>query len=99
MPPSTKTEADHPSGADADLGRLADELDRRGLRAPAALLLDAHRPLLPLLRQVGIFSGPLIGPLIGARRMAGLQRLLDEPRAFEELISRLEAPDNLRGET
>ena len=53
-------------------GRLADELGRRGLRAPAALLLDAHRPLLPLLRQVGIFSGPLIGPLIGVRRMAGL---------------------------
>jgi hypothetical protein len=76
-----------------DAGRLADELGRRGLRAPAALLLDAHRPLLPLLRQVGIFSGPLIGPLIGVRRMAGLQRLLDEPRAYDELISRLEGPD------
>ena len=93
MPPPTKTEVDHPSEADADLGRLAAELNRRGLRAPAALLLDAHRPLLPLLRQVGIFGGPLIGPLIGARRLAGLQRLLDEPQAFEQLISRLEGPD------
>ena len=90
MPPLTKTEADRSSGTDADVGRLADELDRRGLSAPAALLLDAHRPLLPLLRQVGTFSAPLIGPLIGARRMAGLQRLLDEPRAFDLLISRLE---------
>lgn len=90
MPPPTKTEADQSSGTDADVGRLADELDRRGLSAPAALLLDAHRPLLPLLSQVGTFSAPLIGPLIGARRMAGLQRLLDEPRAFDLLISRLE---------
>ncbi len=89
MPPLTKTEDDQSAGTDADLVRLADELRRRGLTAPAALLLDAHRPLLPLLRQVGIFSGPLIGPLIGVRRMAGLQRLLDEPPALDRLISRL----------
>jgi len=89
MPPLTTTEADQPDGIDADVGRLADELDRRGLNVPAAILLDAHRPLLPLLRQVGIFSGPLIGPLIGVRRMAGLQRLLEEPRAFDRLIVRL----------
>jgi hypothetical protein len=90
MPPLTTTEADQPGGTDADLGRLPDELRRRGLAAPAALLLDAHRPLLPLLRQVGIFSSPLIGSLIGVRRMAGLQRLLDESHAFDRLISRLE---------
>jgi len=89
MPPLTKTEAAQPDRTAADVGRLADELDRRGLSAPAAMLLEAHRPLLPLLRQAGIFSGPLIGPLIGARRMAGLQRLLDEPGAFERLVARL----------
>lgn len=93
MPPMTKTELDQINGPDADVGPLVDELDRRGLRAPAALLLEAHRPFLPLLRQLGIFGGPLIGPLIGSRRMAGLQRLLGDPGAFDRLVAGLERGD------
>ena len=33
--------------------RIADELGRRGLTAPARLLLDAHLPLAPLLSDAG----------------------------------------------
>ena len=33
--------------------RIANELERRGLGTPARLLLDAHRPLAPLLRDAG----------------------------------------------
>lgn len=68
---------------------LSRELDRRGLAAPAAILLDAHRPLLPLLRQAVIFLGPLAAPVIGQRWFGALRRALDDPDAYERLSSRL----------
>ena len=68
---------------------LADELERRGIDAPAAILLDAHRPLLPLLRQGAIFLGPLLSPLLGPRRHADLRRALDDAGAYDRLLARL----------
>jgi hypothetical protein len=76
-----------PTKTDADL--LADELDRRGLSAPAALLIDAHRPLIPLMRQGAIFAGPLLGSLFGRGRVASLLRHLEEPDAIDRLLARL----------
>jgi hypothetical protein len=67
---------------------LADELRRRGLAAPARLLLDAHRPLRPLLSQAGTFLSPLLRPLLG-RRASVLQATLDEPGVYDRLIDRL----------
>lgn len=71
----------------ADL--LADELERRGIGGPAAILLDAHRPLLPLIRQGAIFLGPLLGTLLGPRRHGILRRAVDDPAAYEQLTARL----------
>jgi hypothetical protein len=68
--------------------RLTEALQRRGLAAPARLLLDAHRPLRPLLAEVGAFLGPLLRPLIGGRS-AALQATLDDPDRYEDLIERL----------
>lgn len=67
---------------------LADELRRRGLAAPARLLLDAHRPLRPLLSQAGTFLSPLLLPLFG-RRTDALLATLDDPSAYDRLIDRL----------
>jgi hypothetical protein len=67
---------------------LAEELERRGVAAPARLLLDAHRPLRPLLAQAGIFLGPLAGPLLG-RRFAELQGTLEDDAAYDRLVARL----------
>jgi hypothetical protein len=67
---------------------LADTLRRRGLAAPARLLLDAHRPLLPLLAEAGAFLGPLLRPVLG-RRYGAVQEILDDPQRFEELIEGL----------
>ena len=67
---------------------LADELRRRGLAAPACLLLDAHRPLRPLLSQAGTFLSPLLLPLFG-HRAGALLATLDEPGAYDRLIDRL----------
>ena len=71
----------------ADL--LADELERRGVGAPAAILLDAHRPLLPLIRQGAIFLGPLLGPLLGPRRHGILSHAIHDPATYERLAARL----------
>ena len=70
---------------------LADELARRGVGAPAALLMDAHRPLLPLLRQGVIFLGPLLGPLLGPRRFETLRGAVDDPAAYDRIAARLGA--------
>ena len=71
----------------ADL--LADELERRGIGAPAAILLDAHRPLLPLIRQGAIFLGPLLSPLLGPRRHGILRQAIHDPATYERLTARL----------
>lgn len=71
----------------ADL--LADELERRGVGAPAAILLDAHRPLLPLIRQGAIFLGPLLGQLLGPRRHGILRQAIQDPATYERLAARL----------
>ncbi len=71
----------------ADL--LAAELERRGVGAPAAILLDAHRPLLPLIRQGAIFLGPLLGTLLGARRHGILRRAIHDPATYERLTAAL----------
>ena len=68
---------------------LADELDRRGVGGPAAILLDAHRPLLPLIRQGAIFLGPLLGPLLGPRRHRILRQAIHDPATYERLTARL----------
>jgi hypothetical protein len=67
---------------------LADELDQRGIAGPAAILLDAHQPLLPLLRQGAIFLGPILGPILGAR-FGMLRRVLDDPVSYERLADRV----------
>jgi hypothetical protein len=70
---------------------LADELERRGIGGPAAILLDAHRPLLPLIRQGAIFLGPLLSPLLGPRRYEILRRAIHDPATYERLAARLAA--------
>jgi hypothetical protein len=72
---------------------LAAQLRRRGLAAPAHLLLEAHRPLRPLLSSVAAFLSPISRPLIG-RHADSVQMLLDDDAAYERLIRRLEPGEN-----
>ena len=69
--------------------RLADELELHGIGAPAAILLDAHRPLLPLLGQGAIFLAPLLRPLLGRRSRGDLRRILEDPETYDRLVARL----------
>lgn len=70
--------------------RLAAGLRRRGLDAPARLLADAHRPLAPLLGDLGA----AIGPLLGAVGMGGTARMLSEERPLDALIEALDAGED-----
>lgn len=67
---------------------LAKALHRRGLGAPARLLLDAHRPLRPLLAELSAFMDPLLGSLLG-RHYARTRRVLDDPDAYDAIIEEL----------
>ncbi|TMB49993.1 MAG: hypothetical protein E6J50_06780 [Chloroflexi bacterium] len=68
---------------------FAEALRRRGLAAPARLLLDAHRPLRPLLAETGVFLSPVLRPLLGHRYRA-VQDLLEHDTTYDQLIESLD---------
>ena len=67
---------------------IAAELRRRGLGPPALLLLEAHRPLRPLLSSLSLFLQPLSRPFLGTRADA-VQQTLDDDEGYEALLERL----------
>ena len=69
---------------------VADELDRRGLAAPGRLLADAHRPLAPLIADLGAALGPLARAVAGDRA-APVLRWLEEPDALDQVVEALDA--------
>lgn len=73
-------------------GEIARGLDRRGLSALARLLLEAHRPLRPLLAETAAFLSPLARPLLG-RRFITVTDILDHDAGYDELIDALDRDD------
>jgi hypothetical protein len=67
---------------------LAAEIRRRGLTAPARLLLEAHRPLRPLLDDLATFLSPILGPVLG-QRSAQLSTALQDDAAIDQLLEEL----------
>ena len=74
---------------------LATELRRRGLDAPALLLLEAHRPLRPLLSNLAIFLSPVVRS-VRSRALDGLARGLASDEAYDGLVRELEEPEGGR---
>lgn len=74
--------------ADA-LGRAADALARRGMAAPARILLEAHRPLRPLMTESVVFLAPVLRPLLGSR-YAGWLQILARDDDYDALIEALD---------
>jgi hypothetical protein len=75
--------------------RLAEELDRRGLAVPARMLADAHRPLSPLLADLGAALGPLTRAVAG-RRGEAVARWLEGGDALDEVVQALDAQGERR---
>lgn len=70
--------------------RLAARLDRRGLGEPARVLIDAHRPLAPLLSNLGAAIAPFLRLWPGGRGPEVAAFAADE-RALDHLLDALEA--------
>jgi hypothetical protein len=75
--------------SDERSGALASELRRRGLDVPALLLLDAHRPLRPLLADLAVFLSPISRPFAG-RVVRELTVGVQSDEAYDRLIGALE---------
>lgn len=82
--------------SDADLRGLAGELHRRGLAAPARLLLDIHRPFRPILGDIATVLGPAFRPLLGSR-VSAVDAVLDDDEAYGRLLSELASDDEPHG--
>ena len=81
-----------PSVAEQALaGRLAEELNRRGMTLPAVVLLEAFRPLGSLAAQGLRFSHPWFAAILQADGLKQLAGLLERPGAVDWLIDRLQA--------
>jgi hypothetical protein len=70
--------------------QLAEELDRRGLAAPARLLADAHRPLAPLLANLAAALGPLTRA-VGGERAAVVARWLEGADPLDDVVQALDS--------
>lgn len=68
---------------------VAEQLERRGLAAPARLLADAHRPLGPLLADLGVAIGPL-ARVLGGGTVGPVTRWLEDPDALDRLVVALD---------
>lgn len=77
--------------------RVAEALERRGLGAPARLLLEAHLPLAPLISDAGAALGPLLGA-VGGRPAGVLRELLDDGAGMERLVAELDALETRHAE-
>jgi hypothetical protein len=75
--------------------RIAAALNRRGLAAPARLLVAAHLPLAPLLADAGAAIGPILGA-VGGGAVRDLRSLVEDADGMERLVAALdefEEPD------
>ena len=65
-------------------------IERKDLQAPAAAILEMHRPLMPLAWSVAMLAGGVLAPLFGADYYQKIQALRD-PEFLDRLLARLEA--------
>ena len=60
----------------------------RGLAVPATVLLEMHRPLMPLAWSAAMLVGPFLAPLWGPDYYQRIEALRD-PRTLDRVLARL----------
>jgi hypothetical protein len=80
------------SGAQQDLliDRLAQQISRWGLTAPAILFLEANKPLSMIASQALLFFQPLLGFLLDDEVISGYAQLFEDQANVERLLHLLE---------
>ncbi|MGQ9454536.1 MAG: hypothetical protein ACUVRS_07135 [Armatimonadota bacterium] len=69
---------------------IARHIVNRKLEVPSVLFLEMHKPLSFVASQATIVAMPFLAPIVGARRLTDLSRLLAEREHIEILINRIE---------
>lgn len=64
---------------------------RKRLQAPAAMLLEMHRPLMPLAWSTAMLFGGVAAPFFGPDYYQKIEALRD-PAVLDRLLARLEVP-------
>lgn len=74
----------------AILERIAQEVVRRGMSAPAVLFLELNKPLSFIASQSLIVLTPFLAPLVGLDKVHRYSQLLEKRENVERLIERIE---------
>jgi hypothetical protein len=90
--------ADHPpdgpppgSDSRSPLDAVLAWVERKRLQAPAAMLLEMHRPLMGLAWPAAVLLGGFLAPFIGPDYYQKIEALRD-PAALDRLLERLKTP-------
>lgn len=78
--------------------KFATKLTQLGLRGPALLLLEAHKPLAFVGSQLLLVAQPTLNLLISPFYTQGMIDLLADPKHLEQFLTQLEQPSTTRGE-
>ncbi len=69
---------------------LAQQVVKRGLAAPAVLMLTLHRPLAFIGSQATVALAPLLAPFFGFDKIDQYSQLMSERENWDRLIERIE---------
>lgn len=72
------------------LDRMAQEISRRRLEAPAAFALELHRPLAFLGSQALLVAMPFFAGLVGPANVQKFSQLMEDRRNIDRLLDRIE---------
>ena len=85
-------------GGGGNLGeKLLRWIERKRLQMPAVLVLELHRPLMPLAWSAAMLFGGFIAPLVGPDYYEKVEALRD-PALLDRLLKRLEASRDSGGD-
>ena len=77
--------------------KLARAIVARRLQAPAALFIELNRPLGFLYSQATYFARPFLGFFLAAGDVEAAAEALDDPKALDQLLARIEEPTGEAG--
>lgn len=76
---------------EALIEKAAIEIERRGMEAPAVLMLESHKPLSFIASQTSVMFAPFLAPFLGFDFVNNYSRLFADRENVERLLQRIES--------
>lgn len=73
------------------LDKLAEDIQKRKLEAPAIAFFELHKPLANVGGHLALAASPFLVPILGYKNVNNYSRLLSKRENVEKLLCRLEA--------